>query len=227
MYDNVANPDFRKELLQMAWDKGDYDEVLRLAEEGVNNDAQYVGLVSDWHKWKYKAYRATGDRNNELQLARHFFFKGGIWGETEYTMQSMYSMLKSLVPHEEWGKYAKTLISEAESKKDIVHLLYIYTQEGMWQEYMDYIRKNPDISNIDKAPIEVKKLFKGEIVKLYATAVRNYFKHASNRDSYREGVECLRKLLKYGGTNEAQQIVTEQKSRTPRRPALIDELSKL
>lgn len=97
----------------------------------------------------------------------------------------------------------------------------------MWQEYMDYIRKNPDISNIDKAPIEVKKLFKGEIVKLYATAVRNYFKHASNRDSYRESVECLRKLLKYGGTNEAQQIVTEQKSRTPRRPALIDELSKL
>ena len=227
MYDNVANPDFRKKLIQMAWDKGDYDEVLRLAGDGVNHDAQYAGLVSDWHKWEYKAYRATGDQNNELRLARHFFFSEGRWGEKEYTMESMYSVLKSLVPREEWDNYAKTLISEAEGKKDIDHLLYIYTQEGMWQEYMDYIRKNPAINNIDKAPEEVKKLFKGEIVKLYATAVRNYFQYASNRDSYREGVECLRKLLKYGGTNEAQQIVTEQKSRTPRRPALIDELSKL
>lgn len=97
----------------------------------------------------------------------------------------------------------------------------------MWQEYMDYIRKNPTINDIDKAPEEVKKLFKGEIVKLYATAVRNYFKHASDRNSYREGVHYLRKLIGYGGTNEAQQIATEQKSRTPRRPALIDELSKL
>ena len=33
MYDNVDNPDFRKRLLQMAWEKKDYDEVLRLAKE--------------------------------------------------------------------------------------------------------------------------------------------------------------------------------------------------
>ena len=30
MYDNVSNPDFRNRLIQMAWDKADYDEVLRL-----------------------------------------------------------------------------------------------------------------------------------------------------------------------------------------------------
>lgn len=227
MYDNVSNPDFRNRLIQMAWDKADYDEVLRLAGDGVNHDAKYAGLVSDWHKWKYKAYHEIGDKVNELQLARHFFFKGGIWGEKEYSMESMYSSLKTLVSKDEWKKYVETLISEAQGKKDIIRLLYICTQEKMWQEYMDYIRKNPSIYNIDDAPKEVKKLFKDEIVKLYAAAVRNYFQRASNRDSYREGVTYLRKLIKYGGTKEAEQIVTEQKSRTPRRPALIDELSKL
>ena len=227
MYDNVSNPDFRNRLIQMAWDKADYDEVLRLAGDGVNHDAEYAGLVSDWHKWKYKAYHEIGDKVNELQLARHFFFKGGIWGEKEYSMESMYSSLKTLVSKDEWKKYVETLISEAQGKKDIIRLLYICTQEKMWQEYMDYIRKNPSIYNIDDAPKEVKKLFKDEIVKLYAAAVRNDFQRASNRDSYREGVTYLRKLIKYGGTKEAEQIVTEQKSRTPRRPALIDELSKL
>ena len=227
MYDNVSNPDFRNRLIQMAWDKADYDEVLRLAGDGVNHDAKYAGLVSDWHKWKYKAYHEIGDKVNELQLARHFFFKGGIWGEKEYSMESMYSSLKTLVSKDEWKKYVETLISEAQGKKDIIRLLYICTQEKMWQEYMDYVRKNPSIYNIDDAPKEVKKLFRDEIVKLYAAAVRNYFQRASNRDSYREGVTYLRKLIKYGGTKEAEQIVTEQKSRTPRRPALIDELSKL
>lgn len=227
MYDNVSNPDFRNRLIQMAWDKADYDEVLRLAGDGVNHDAKYAGLVSDWHKWKYKAYHEIGDKVNELQLARHFFFKGGIWGEKEYSMESMYSSLKTLVSKDEWKKYVETLISEAQGKKDIIRLLYICTQEKMWQEYMDYIRKNPSIYNIDDAPKEVKKLFRDEIVKLYAAAVRNDFQRASNRDSYREGVTYLRKLIKYGGTKEAEQIVAEQKSRTPRRPALIDELSKL
>lgn len=125
MYDNVANPDFRRRLLQMAWDKVDYDEVLRLAGEGVEHDAKYAGLVSDWHKWEYKAYRVIGDNNNELRLARHFFFSGGRWGEKEYSMESMYTALKALVPQKEWEKYAKTLISESKDKKDTVRLRYI------------------------------------------------------------------------------------------------------
>lgn len=33
MYDNVSNPDFRNILLQKAWDKSDFDEVLRLAKD--------------------------------------------------------------------------------------------------------------------------------------------------------------------------------------------------
>lgn len=227
MYDNVSNPNFRNRLIQMSWDKADYDEVLRLAKDGVNHDDDYAGLVSDWYKWEYKAYHEIGDKNNELRLARHFFFSRGRWGEKEYSMESMYSVLKSLVPHEEWGEYVKTLISEAQSKNETVRLQHIYTQEKMWQEYMGYIRRNPSIYSIDNAPKEVITSFRDEIIKLYAADVRNYFQHASNRNSYREGVAFLRKLISYGGTKEAEQIAAEQKSRTPRRPALIDELSKL
>ena len=227
MYDNVSNPDFRRRLIQMAWDNSDYEEVLRLAKDGLSQDADYAGLVSDWHEWEYKVYRAIGDKDNQLRLARHFFFKGCRWGEKEFTLESMYSVLKSLTSQNEWPKYVDTLISEAKGKRDFSHLLYIYTEEKMWQEYMDCIRENPSLYNIEDAPKDVKKLFKEEIIKLYTTAVRNFFQRASDRKSYRDGVNRLRNLIKYGGANEATQIVMEQKSRTPRRPALIDELSKL
>ena len=227
MHDNVSNPDFRKRLIQMAWDKSDYVEVLRLAKDGVNHDAEYAGLINVWRKWEYRVYREIGDRDNELQLARYFFFNGGRWGEKEYSMETMYTALKSLVPKNEWTKYVETLIAEAKGKRASVHLLHIYVEEKMWQKYLDYLRKNPSTYNIDDAPKEVKELFSDEIIKLYSFAIRSFFQYASNRDSYREGVGLLRNLIKYGGKKEVEQIAAEQRARTPRRPALIDELSKL
>lgn len=227
MYDNVSNSDFRKRLLQRAWDKQDYDEVLRLAKEGVNQDTACAGLVSDWNKWQYIVYREIGDRANQLQLARHFFFKGGRFGDKEFSMEAMYAVLKTLIPQKEWPKYVETLISEAIGSRETYNLLYIYNKEKMWPEYMEYVRKNPSTYTIDEAPKEVKKIYRDEIVTLYTSAVNRFFQRASDRKSYREGVGLLRNLIEFGGQKEVAQIVTEQKSRTPRRPALIDELSKL
>lgn len=227
MYDNVGNPDFRKKLLQMAWDEGNYDEVLRLAKEGVTHDTEWAGLVSDWHKWEYQVYCHIGDKDNTLRLARHFFFNGGRWGDREFSIENMYLKIKTLVPLSQWSDYAQTLISESVSKRDDGRLLFIYTQEKMWERFMEYLRKNPSVYNIDESPQEVKDLYSNEIIRLYSTSVRKFFQHASDRNSYREGVGLLRNLIKYGGKTEADKIIIEQKSRTPRRPALIDELSKL
>ena len=74
---------------------------------------------------------------------------------------------------------------------------------------------------------EIIAAYKDELIKLYTSCVRLFFQYASNRNSYSEGVSLLRKLIKYGGKIEADKIIFEQKTRTPRRPALIDELSKL
>lgn len=227
MYDNVNNPDFRKRLLQMAWDDSDYQEVLRLAKDGVNHDAEWAGPVSEWHKWEFRVYRKMGDNDNTIQLARFFFFIGGLWEDKEFSRGTMYAILKDLIADGEWSKYVETLISEAQGKRDVGRVLYIYTQEKMWDRYMDYLRKNPSTYGIDDAPKEVKELYKDEIIKLYSSAVNTFFQRAASRDAYRQGVELLRNLIKYGGEAEANQIVIEQKSRTPRRPALIDELSKL
>ena len=227
MYDNVGNPDFRKKLLQMAWDEANYDEVLRLAKEGVTHDTEWVGLVSEWHKWEYQVYCHIGDKDNTLRLARHFFFNGGRWEDREFSIENMYLKIKTLVPLSQWSDYAETLISESVSKRDNGRLLFIYTQEKMWERFMEYLRKNPSAYNIDDSPKEVKDLYRNEIIRLYSTSVRKFFQHASDRNSYREGVGLLRNLIKYGGKTEADKIIIEQKSRTPRRPALIDELSKL
>lgn len=227
MYENVGNSDFRRRLLQMAWDEGKFDEVLRLAKEGITHDSEYKGLVNEWHKWKLMTYRHKNDKANTLKLARYFFFEGGRFGEKEYSMETMYTLMKSIVPTENWNDFVDTLVNETLKKRDEERTLFIYTQEKMWDSYMEYLRNTPTIYNIDDAPKEVWKLYKEELIKLYTACVRHFFQHASNRNSYSEGVILLRKLIKYGGKVEADAIIVEQKTRTPRRPALIDELSKL
>ncbi len=176
LYDNVDNPDFRKRLIQTAWDNADYQEVLQLAKEGVDHDAELADLVSDWHKWEYQVYRRIGDNDNSLRLARYFFLNGGLWGEKEYSMEAMYSTLKALVADSEWSKYVDTLISEAEGIRDgSIRLLHIFTEEQMWDKYMAYIRNNPSTYLIDDTPQELKELYKEEIARLYALAVRDFF----------------------------------------------------
>ncbi len=229
LYGHVSNPDFRRKLLKMAWDKADFDEVLRLAQDGVVHDTDYVGLVNEWHRWEYKVYCQLNDKQNQIKSAHYFFFqRNGIWGDKGFSMEAMYGVLKSLIPQNEWPQYVETLINEAKGKGGVVqHILFIFTQEKIWPEYMEYLRKNPSLYNIGDAPKEVKELFKNEIIKLYASEVKSFFQRASDRKSYNYGVEFLRTLIEYGGNKEAEQIIEEQRSRTPRRPALIDELSKL
>lgn len=227
MYENVGNPDFRKKLLQMAWDEENYDEVLRLAKEGIAHDAEWAGLVSDWREWEYRVYSHIGDKDNTLQLAKYFFFKGGRGGDREFSIENMYLKMKKLVPLNQWINHVESLISDSVSKRDDGRLLFIYTQEKMWGRFMEYLQKNPSTYNIDNSPKEMKDLYKDEIIQLYSTSVSKFFQRASDRNSYREGVGFLRNLIKYGGRSEADKIIIEQKSRTPRRPALIDELSKL
>ena len=227
MYENVGNSDFRRRLLQMAWDEGNHEEVLRLAKDGITHDSEYKGLVNEWHKWELKVYRHTKDNANTLKLSRYFFFEGGRFGEKEYSMETMYAIMKSIVSNGEWNDFVDTLIKEASKKRDGVRTLFIYTQEKMWDRYMEYLRKSPSIYHLDDAPRQVWNLYKDELIRLYASCVRHFFQHASNRNSYCEGVNLLRKLIKYGGKIEADKIIVEQKTRTPRRPALIDELSKL
>ena len=227
MYENVSNPDFRRRLLQMAWDRGDYKEVLRLAVDGATHDSDYAGLVNDWHKWELKVYLQTHDHAGSLRLYQYFFFNGGRFGEEAYSMENIYGQMKSIVLEDEWNDFVETLIKDAASSRSYFRMLFIYSQEKMWDRYMDYLRKSPVIHELDDAPEEVWELYKDELIQLYTACVKSFFQRASSRNAYCDGVSMLRKLINYGGRTEVGKIINEQKARIPRRPALIDELSKL
>ena len=226
LYANVDVPDFRERLLQKAWTSEDCDEVLRLAEEGVEHDKGSSGLVNVWHKWQMRVYKQRDDKKNIMRMARYFFCQGGLMWDTEYEYVKMYALMKSIVSPEEWPVEVEALLKKCQANNSYLST-YIYEQEKMWPEYMEYVRRHPSTFSVDEAPEEVKELYRDEIISMYAKGVRGEFESANCRSHYQSCVEYLRKLIALGGTKEAEAIAEEQKARRPRRPALLDELSKL
>lgn len=229
LYENIDNPEFRRKLIQSSWDEKNLDEVLRMAKDGIDHDSQYAGLISEWKEWELKVYLKRENKQDILRLAREFFLCGGArsrFGESnDFSMERMYSLMKSTVDKSAWPNWRATLIKDA--SKSQYQLLYIFTQEKLWAKYLDYLKSNPTQYLLEEAPSEVRNINKDEFIHLYVKCIESHFKRASDRNSYRDGAIMLKKLIKYGGCEEAKRIIEQQKGRTPRRPALIDELSKI
>lgn len=228
LYENAQNPDFRRKLLHLTWENEDYEEVFRLASEGVSHDAECAELVKEWRQWEFKACSRNNDKASMLKLSRYFFFNEirSMW-EIEYSKESMYSRMKSIVPDEEWSNYVETLIEETLSLKDDDRLLFIYVQEKMWNRYMEYLHKTLNAYRFKYVPREVWDLYRSELLPLYASHVRRFFKGISGRTLYCTGVEMLWDLIKQGGEHEVERIVEELKSSQSDNEVLMDELSKL
>ena len=229
MYSHIENDEFRRRLLQMAWDENNLDEVLRIAVQGVNDDAELGGLVCEWKEWEMKVHLQRDDTSNIIRLARDLFLRNIIrFGKSDgmdITMEAMYSLMKSKIAQTDWKEWVESLITDAGGKESL--LLYIYTQEHMWDRYIEYLREHPQKCLLEDAPKQVFELYKEEFIKLYTECVVSYFDNASDRNSYRYGASMLETLIGYGGSKEAYEIIEQQKARRPRRPALIDELSKI
>ena len=133
--------------------------------------------------------------------------------------------MKETVDDSAWPHWRDALIKDA--KKSQYQLLYIFTQERLWTDYLNYLKSNPTQYLLEEAPAEVRNVNKEEFILLYVRCIERHFKVASDRNSYRDGAVMLKKLIGFGGREEAQRIIEQQKGRTPRRPALIDELSKI
>lgn len=107
-------------------------------------------------KWTYIAKK--NDVDNILRLARYFFFNGNLWRNKDYSYTNMYSLIKSNVSKEDWTKWRDSLIEEAIDKQNRNILTYIFTQEEMWDRYINYIKKNPDQYLLEDTPKAVRNL---------------------------------------------------------------------
>jgi hypothetical protein len=207
---------FRELLIQEDLEHGQYDEVIQLAIEGEKHDhvKGLPGLVKKWKKYRYEAYKLSG----QIELQRLVGEELVLEGEIIY-----YQQLKETYSSADWRTVYKSIIEKLEKDRwprEIYTMILI--EEHETGKLLDYIRKQPSrvedyyMHLIHEYPLEVKELFQAHIE---VAADR-----ANTRKQYQDVCRRIQVFKQACGKEEALEIRFLLKQKYPRKPAFLDEL---
>jgi hypothetical protein len=211
--------DFRELAIRNALNSGNYDEVIRLAEEGEAQDQakDLRGLVKKWKQCRYEAYRRSG----ELELMRKLGEELVLEGDYSY-----YKQIKDTYPAAEWPSVYRNMLQKLEKDGwcgDIYTRILVEEQETA--RLLTYVKKQP--ARIEDFHPYLKQQFPVEVKELFRTHIIARAAQSRTRRQYQDVCRILRILEKAEGKEEAVQIVHTLVAKYPNKPAFRDELMKL
>lgn len=213
--DNIEYTVFREISIGRYLDKKDYDKVIELTIEGEEKDRQYRGLVARWKRIRYSVYKELGLSDKQEKLAKELF----IDGDFEY-----YKELKELSKSDDFYEELKK-----EIKVDTPYQSHIFIklieEENDLEEMIELIRQ--DISSVEYYAPKLMDNYKDEVIDIYEEYIKYRAQSSSNRSNYKEVCRKIKEYKKLAGKEKQSEIIGYLNSLYKRKPAFIDELSKI
>ncbi len=216
----IKFPDFRRMRFEKLLKKKDYKGIVDLAFDGEENDEQYAGLVHEWKEWRLKAYEKMKDSENIEKLSLEMIVE---WNELKY-----YEIYKKICKNKNWDKKYKALKKKLndDGMNGFNNILAdILVKEKEFPELLEILKKNPFY--VESYQKHFLKTHPEEIYSLHMVNIREEARKSDNRKRYKSVCQSIRKLMKIGGIEEGKVLINEFKKNFYRRPAFLDELSKL
>jgi len=192
-----------------------YEEAIRLLEEGKLADKEYPGLVLTYSKKLKEIYTETQQPQkyqNELWRIVLEYAPGDL--ET-------YKELKTYYTAREWGEKREIIFN----RKDIRSIDVLYAYDGLYYRLLKLALETDDLYYIFKYEDVIKDLAPQEILTRYERAVRNKAAYTSDRRTYQEIADLLKRMQCYSGGEElVQTLIAEFRSAYRKRPAMMQEL---
>ncbi len=222
---NITNPSLRRKAIEKAMKKKDFEKAVSVAENGLNFDLkERPGLAKEWLDWLLKIAQAQNDSEKIIKYARILFI------EDYNNEQDYYQILKKYVERDEWTQFVEALIQDITAKKswyDISLIASIFINEEWWDRLFEIVKLSPNFSTIDKYEKYLSKSYSSEIVELYSKCILEYMKINMGRDHYQNACRYIRKIIKLGARNKANEIIAYLRKEYPKRRALLEELNKV
>lgn len=221
---NIKNADLRKIALQEAFDQQNYTQVIVLANDGIEQDQEYAGLVNQWQKWLLKVAQEQKDTETIIKYARLFFM------DNYRQEQDYYQLLKQAIPSKDWLDFVEALIREITAKGDwhkVSLIAKIYIQEKWWARLFELVQAQTSFSVLDAYEKYLRKDYGTDLVDLYAQQILEYLSDNAGRNYYRNACRYIRKMQQLGGGAKAQELIETLRKTYPKRTALLDELNKI
>ena len=187
-------------------------------QEGELQDQQYPGLVKDWKKFRYVAYKFLSLKEEQQKLAKELL----LGGDFDY-----YQDLKEL-NLENQQEFYTTLKQELKSKKEwqISHIfLMLLEEENDLEEILEFVRNNP--RSIEDYAEKLVKLYREEVIEIYKEYIESVARASSNRRDYQGVCHIIKRYKKIAGKPKHEELIHQLMGLYKKRPAFIDELGKI
>ncbi|WP_199883758.1 SWIM zinc finger family protein [Anaerosinus massiliensis] len=213
---NLHFASFRKMAIERTMQKKNYDKVIKLALDGEELDKGLSGLVNDWRKYRYTAYKRSGKMDEQRALAIGFILDGNF----EY-----YRDLKKTYNSQEWVDIYPKLITKMEEQKKTHSTVYtqILIVEGEKNKLLVYVQKNPSV--VERYYKYLLPEFKKEVCSIFLIYIEQMAARARNRRDYQGVCSIIQNLKKAGGKEETSKIKQMLRLKYANRPAFKDELT--
>lgn len=218
---NLDNPNFREVAIQDALDQKDYERATALANDGIEQDSGYAGLVTNWYEWLLKIAESQKDTERIILYSRHLLLNNSI-PSLDY-----YEILRKTVPPEQWTDFVEAIIQEAMERKpyyrtDLVASIFI--REEWWSRLLDLVKKECNLDQLAKYEKLLAQHFPSELANLYAERIIEYVKSHIGRNYYRTACKYIRKMIKLGARDKADEVISQLRQTHYNRRALMEEL---
>jgi uncharacterized Zn finger protein len=222
---NITNSNLRREAIQKELKKRNFEKAISLAKDGVKYDLKdKPGLAKEWYDWLLKIAQAQNDSEKIIEYARMLFI------DNFRNEQDYYQILKQYVKPDKWNAFVEAVIQDITTKKrwlDTGLIASILIKEEWWNRLLELVKKTPDLNTIDHYEKYLSKNYSDEIVELYANGITKYMKNSMGRDHYQNACRYIRKIIKLGARDKANEIISYLRTEYPKRKALMEELAKV
>lgn len=218
---NIGNPSFRAQAIQDALDQKDYEKATALANDGIEQDSGYPGLVTNWYEWLLKIAESQKDTERIILYARHLLLNDS------RPSQDYYEILRKTVPPEERTDFVETIIQEAMERKPyygVDFVASIFVREEWWSRLLDLVKKESSLDRLAKYEKPLAKHYPNELADLYAERIIEYVESHVGRNYYRTACIYIRRMIKLGARDKADEVISRLRQTHYSRRALMEEL---
>lgn len=222
---NITNPFLRREAIQNALNNKNFEKAISIAKDGVNYDLEdKPGLEKEWYNWLLRIAQAQNDSKKIIEYARLLFI------DNFRDEQDYYQILKQYVKPEKWNTFVEEIIQDITTKTRRINtglIASIFIKEEWWSRLLELVKKSPDLNTIDQYEKYLSKQYTDDIVELYANGIKKYMEKSMGRDHYQNACRYIRKIIKLGARDKANEIIAFLRTEYPKRKALMEELDKV
>ena len=242
---NLDIVEVRMNVLNEAIEKGNFGAAKKLIYEGIKiaEAKSHPGTVSEWQKELLRIAVLEKDISTMRNYTKDFAFDRGFsveyynqWKNT-FAAHEWKPIIENHIDkvtarvEKEWNKNKNTMWHSAHPPL-LQKLAPIFIQEKYWNRLLVLVQQANNLNSTLEYHHHLVKAYPSELLTIYLPALEDFGIRASNRDEYVDLVQKMRKIMKDIPDGKEKIVLVakrlkERFSTKPRRPAMIEELSKI